>query len=240
MTPIESRSYNNSRAAREIFSVLARPKIRFGFLLPPASRRDRRQGDGTPVALSFRHMEVGKMFHHWKKSLVALGLIVAGFNIPSSAWATVETQSALNSLARARSFTASQNWRLAEHQLEQSRHTLSLLRREPRLHDAVRAIDDAQDTLRRVRFDGRGIVISVLRSIQEAEHAILTSDAHRFGGGHRPSRGRVECRAVDRGWEEHRGGHVAEGFNEFLVRQRALGECQRFHARCQVSCRAAR
>lgn len=186
------------------------------------------------------------MFQNTKKSLRyfgILGLVVAGFTIPASGWATVETQSALNSLARARSFTAGQNWRLAESQLDEARRTLSFLRREPQLHDAIRAIDDAQDTLRRVRFDGRGIVISVLRSIQEAEHAILTSDAHRYGGGHgpgRPGRGRVECRAVDQGWEEHRGGHVAEGFNEFQVRQRALNECRRFHGRCQVSCRAAR
>ncbi len=184
---------------------------------------------------------------HQIQKIGILGLVVAALGGSYRAEASMETQSALNALASARRATVTRNFRAAGANLAEARRTLSFLRREPQLREAVRSIDAAEEALYRGQL---GVVIHVLRSIQEAEHAILTSDAHRYvgrpGGGNGGGfggpgrRDQVECRASDRGWEEHRGGHTAQGFNEFAVRQRALNECQRFHGRCEVTCRNVR
>lgn len=44
------------------------------------------------------------------------------------------------------------------------------------------------------------------------------------------------CTAMDRGWEEHFGGHVGQSWDFNAALQQACGECKRLHGRCNVSC----
>lgn len=44
----------------------------------------------------------------------------------------------------------------------------------------------------------------------------------------------VSCIAVDAGWEEHSGGHLAYGRNIRDAQRAALMSCQQFHGRCRI------
>jgi hypothetical protein len=53
-----------------------------------------------------------------------------------------------------------------------------------------------------------------------------------------PSQEQWECRAGDRGWEEHSRGHIGTGCNQMEASRNALFECQRHHQVCEIkSCR---
>ena len=57
-------------------------------------------------------------------------------------------------------------------------------------------------------------------------------------GGFQPQPRDVICIAVDRGHEEHRGGHEGYGRTESQARQSALSACTRYHGQCRIqSCR---
>ncbi len=53
-------------------------------------------------------------------------------------------------------------------------------------------------------------------------------------GGGSGGRGSFRCVAVDRGWEEHRGGHTATARGQFQAERTALQACQRFHGSCRI------
>lgn len=44
------------------------------------------------------------------------------------------------------------------------------------------------------------------------------------------------CVGRDAGWEEHWGGHPADGFGYYDAYYRALHRCERYHRRCYVRC----
>lgn len=44
-----------------------------------------------------------------------------------------------------------------------------------------------------------------------------------------------QCTAVDSGWEEHRGGHIAAGYHQRQAEQQALSLCQQFHGNCYIT-----
>lgn len=53
------------------------------------------------------------------------------------------------------------------------------------------------------------------------------------GPGPRP-RGGFVCVAVDRGYEEHRGGHLGYGREERWASYDAMKNCERFHRQCRI------
>jgi len=147
-------------------------------------------------------------------------------------------ESASNSLQRGMT-------RGADRLLDDARRNLYQLRPEFALRNAIRNIDSANDALRDRRRGERDNAYQANRFVRGAIGDVRSSDAYRFeqrgghgGGGHH--RQEFECVAKDSGWEEHRGGHLARGFDEYRVRAQALAECQRFHGRCQVSCQPVR
>jgi len=54
------------------------------------------------------------------------------------------------------------------------------------------------------------------------------------GPGPGPGPGLIRCTAVDAGWEEHPGGHVAFGRILAQAQRAAQRECERFHGRCRL------
>lgn len=55
------------------------------------------------------------------------------------------------------------------------------------------------------------------------------------GPGPQPQPQTVKCVAVDTGWEEHYGGHVAYGYNIYSAQNNALSQCRRYHGSCRIS-----
>jgi hypothetical protein len=49
-----------------------------------------------------------------------------------------------------------------------------------------------------------------------------------------PSYGMWTCRAVDRGFEEHAGGHYGRARDRYRAEREALMTCERFHGQCRV------
>jgi hypothetical protein len=54
------------------------------------------------------------------------------------------------------------------------------------------------------------------------------------GPGPRPRFERFYCIAVDRGFEEHRGGHYGDGHDERWAEREAMRECMRYHGSCRI------
>ena len=60
------------------------------------------------------------------------------------------------------------------------------------------------------------------------------------GPGPVPGNQMVRCIAVDRGFEEHFGGHAAFGRGVYEAQNRAIMQCQQFHGKCRIqSCSPA-
>ncbi len=55
------------------------------------------------------------------------------------------------------------------------------------------------------------------------------------GPGPGPQPQTYRCVAVDTGWEEHSGGHVAYGNSIYSAQNNALYQCKRFHGACRIS-----
>ena len=61
------------------------------------------------------------------------------------------------------------------------------------------------------------------------------------GPGPGPSNGLWECTAKDTGWEEHPGGHSAQGYGYNQAQNAAISFCERYHDTCVISsCRQLR
>ncbi len=56
----------------------------------------------------------------------------------------------------------------------------------------------------------------------------------RPGPGPRPRFERFYCIAVDRGFEEHRGGHFGDGPDLRWAEREAMRECMRYHGSCRI------
>lgn len=53
-------------------------------------------------------------------------------------------------------------------------------------------------------------------------------------GRRRPGGRQIQCMAVDRGWEEHRMGHVGYGRTLYEAQRNALRACQLEHDQCRI------
>lgn len=75
---------------------------------------------------------------------------------------------------------------------------------------------------------------NIAQNVQRVQtlHRQLERQLQGGGGG---GGGFWQCVAVDRGWEEHRGGHRADGQNYQQAQRRALDQCERVHDNCVIS-----
>lgn len=121
-------------------------------------------------------------------------------------------------------------------------------------NDEDAALDEAFTNLDEIQSKLSDCKDTELQNLAPIVSRVIDSLAGIHGGGHggpghpgprpgpypgphpgpRPGYDRFYCIAVDRGFEEHRGGHYGDGYDVRRAESEAMGTCLRYHGSCRI------